>query len=781
MKAERISFGILFMIPGLLILCHSCQEKELENRITKSKISGYVQKGPFINGTSVQMFELSSSLDQTGNVFNTQIINNKGSFEINNVELESQFVEFSANGYYFNEVTGKISSSPLTLYALSDLTDISTVNINILTHLERDRVKYLVGKGINFSEAKDSAQKEILHVFNFQTENMAESEVLDISVNEEENAILLAISLILQGNRSAGELTELLANFNSDIREDGELTQTNILTSLRNSTIAEFDSIPKIRMNIEKRYNELGISATIPDFEKFINEFLKFTGLKPATSTQKATNITISGATLNGVVNANDINTEVIFEYGPTTQYGLAINALQSPVSGHLLKPVSAEISGLNPGQSYHFRIKAVNSLGTVYGDDSFFTTSGQRPTATTGIPTNLTTTSATLNGVVNANELSTTVVFEYGPDTGYGFTVSANPDIVTGNLETPVNADLNNLIPVIQYHYRIKAENQLGITYSEDQTFSIHGGAPKATTHYSLWNQSGTLILYGLVNPNYFPTTVTFEYGATTSYGKKIQPVQNLFTGNEDILLKAEIPGLSKDTVYHFRIAAENSLGKVYGQDLNTQNSSEPVDYDGNVYSTVKIGTQEWMAKNLMTTHFSDGLEIPMVSDDNIWSTTTNPAYCYYNNYEGYKDVYGPLYNWFAANDVRLCPGGWRVPSQQDFYKLAQFLDPNALFIYGTVSSFAGGLLKEAGSDHWHSPNIGASNSTGFTARGSGYRAYTSVFESFNDQADFWTTDTQDPSHAWQYFLPYQTSAIQRNEAFFNFGFSVRCMRDLE
>lgn len=781
MKSYRISFRMLIIIPWLLILCYSCQKKEIENKILKSKVSGYVQKGPFINGTSVQMFELNSSLDQTGNVFNTQIINNKGSFEINNVELASQFVEFSANGYYFNEVTGKISSSPLTLYALSDLTDISTVNINILTHLEKDRVKYLVGKGIGFSEAKDSAQKEILAIFDFHTANMAESEVLDISVNEEENAILLAISLILQGNRSAGELTELLANITSDIREDGELSQSTILTSLRNSTIIEFDSIPKIRINIEERYNELGIIATIPDFEKFINEFLEFTGSKPTTSTQEATNITTTGATLNGLVNANDLITDVTFEYGLTTEYGSTVTALQSPVSGHSLRLLTADISGLNPGTPYHFRIKAVNSLGTVYGVDSQFLTSGQRPTVMTEAASNLTLTGATLNGTVNANELNTTVLFEYGITTGYGSVVNANPYLVTSNSETTVSANLDDLSAGIQYHFRIKAENQLGITYGEDETFSILGGAPKATTHYSLWSQSGTLILYGLVNPNYFPTVVTFEYGATTSYGRKIQPVQNPFTGNEDILLKAEITSLSKDTVYHFRVVAENSLGKVYGQDLNTKYLIGLVDYDGNVYTTVKIGTQEWMAKNLMTTRFSDGTEIPLVTDDNLWSGTTNPAFCYYDNNEGYKDVYGPLYNWYTAKDVRLCPGGWRVPSQQDFYKLAQFLDANALFVYGTVSSFAGGLLKEADSDHWHSPNIGATNSTGFTARGSGYRAYSGGFEAFNDQADFWTTDTQDASHAWQYYLPYQSAAMQRNEAYFNFGFSVRCMRDLE
>jgi hypothetical protein len=318
------------------------------------------------------MYELNSSLNQTGKAFSTQITDNGGSFEINDVELSSQFVEFLASGYYFNEITGNISPSVLTLYALSDITDISTVNVNILTHLEKSRVEYLIGKGKDFSEAKDTAQKEILTIFGFPVQNMDNSEMLNISVNKEENAILLAISIILQGNRTTGDLTELLANFSNEIQQDGKLNDENIITQLKNST--EILDLPEIRFNLEKRYQDLGISATIPDFEKYINDFLSSVGSKPTVVTQPADNITSTTALLHGLVNANNLTTVVSFEYGTTNAYGNSLIAVESPVTGNANTQVQDTIPLLTHNTIYHFRVKAVNSIGTSYGNDLTFT-----------------------------------------------------------------------------------------------------------------------------------------------------------------------------------------------------------------------------------------------------------------------------------------------------------------------------------------------------------------------------------------------------------------------
>jgi hypothetical protein len=363
----------ILIITLILATLNSCQRTENENKIKKEKLSGYVQKGPYINGTTIQMYELNSSLNQTGKAFSTQITDNRGSFEIDDVALSSQFVEFLASGYYFNEITGNISPSVLSLYALSDITDISSVNVNVLTHLEKGRVEYLIGKGMVFSEAKDTAQKEVLAIFGFSSQNMDNSEMLDISANKEENAILLAISIILQSNRSTGDLTELLADISNDIQQDGKLNNEDILAQLRSST--EILDLPGIRFNLEKRYQDLGISATIPDFEKYINDFLSLVGSKPTVVTQPADNLTSTMALLHGLVNANNLSTVVSFEYGTTNAYGNSAPAVESPVTGNLNTQVQDTIPSLTKNTLYHFRVKAVNFIGTSYGSDLTFTT----------------------------------------------------------------------------------------------------------------------------------------------------------------------------------------------------------------------------------------------------------------------------------------------------------------------------------------------------------------------------------------------------------------------
>jgi hypothetical protein len=367
---------IRLLVVPLFYFTGSCSESKDQSDIrpiVKEKLSGYVQKGPYINGTTIQMYELNSSLVQTGKSFTTKIIDNRGSFEINNISLSSQYVEFSASGYYFNENKGDISPSELSLNALSDITDISTVNINILTHLERDRVEYLVETGTDFSQAKVTAQSELLAPFGFGNSNINNSENLNISENDEGNAILLAISVILQGDRSVGDLTELLANISTDLRPDG-IIDNNTITLLRNTAVGL--NYSSIRTNLEKRYADLDVSAAIPDFEKCIDDFINFTGQKPQVTVKGTAGISLSGAILTGSVHAYGMNTMVTFEYGTTTAYGNTVSAIQNPLSSNLPVNVSARIKDLLPETTYHFRIKAENEKGITYSDDVAFKTS---------------------------------------------------------------------------------------------------------------------------------------------------------------------------------------------------------------------------------------------------------------------------------------------------------------------------------------------------------------------------------------------------------------------
>ena len=278
------SFTVIFLFSLGFVILSSCEKENPDkpHPLSLEKLSGQVQKGPFLNGTSITIAELNSDMGQTGKNFSTQINDNRGSFELKQVDLSSQFVELKADGFYYNEVADESSSARLILYALSNLSDKSTLNVNLLSHLEKDRVYQLLDEAYSFTEAKARAQKELLQIFSIEMSGMAESELLDISRAGDEHAVLLAISVILQGYRSVAELSELLANINSDFREDGELNSESVGSELVNG--AMWLHLGEIRENLEARYRETGLEVELPDFEKYVDIFLVNTAFESSLS-----------------------------------------------------------------------------------------------------------------------------------------------------------------------------------------------------------------------------------------------------------------------------------------------------------------------------------------------------------------------------------------------------------------------------------------------------------------------------------------------------------------
>ena len=192
--------------------------------IALDQVSGVSQKGPFLSGSKVLVREMENgrTLTQTGNSFNGKILNDNGEFRINGRMLVSQYVMLEATGYYRNEVTGKNSNSELTLFAISDVNDRNTVNVNLLTHLEYERVVYLVTqKKMKVRAAKKQAQKEVFALFGIDASNFQNSEDLNIAGESEADAALLAFSVLLQGDRTESELSELLTKISTDMEEDG--------------------------------------------------------------------------------------------------------------------------------------------------------------------------------------------------------------------------------------------------------------------------------------------------------------------------------------------------------------------------------------------------------------------------------------------------------------------------------------------------------------------------------------------------------------------------------
>ena len=283
-------------------------------------------------------------------------------------------------------------------------------------------------------------------------------------------------------------------------------------------------------------------------------------------TTNPASNVTSSSATLNGTVNPNGLTTNVHFEYGTTTNYGSTTPS--HSYSGTATQNVSANITGLSAHTTYHFRIVGTSSGGTAYGSDRTFTTFNATgaPAVTTNPATNVASFSATLNGSVYPHGLTTAVYFQYGTTISYGHTTASQ--IKTGNAYQGVGASISGLSASTTYHFRIVATNSAGTTYGNDRIFTTLSptGPPVVMTNPATLTASFSATLNGSLDPHGLNTTVYFQYGTTSSYGLTT-PMQSK-AGNTYQNVAANISGLAASTTYHFRIVATNSTGTSYGSD---------------------------------------------------------------------------------------------------------------------------------------------------------------------------------------------------------------------
>lgn len=194
------------------------------------------------------------------------------------------------------------------------------------------------------------------------------------------------------------------------------------------------------------------------------------------------------------------------------------------------------------------------------------------------------------------------------------------------------------------------------------------------------------------------------------------------------------------------------------------------PMDGDGNIYDTIVIGTQTWLNSNLKTTKYNNGTPIPLVTENDKWSTSTTHAYCWYNNdIRMAKEIYGALYNWYAATK-NICPEGWHVPTLDDW---------NTLIDYLGGENVAGGKLKEAGSTHWIYPNNGATNESGFTACPGGERNRYGEYSGLGNTSIWWTSSPGYEIYGWRLFINNGRSNIVTTAFPKEVGFSIRCVKD--
>lgn len=227
-------------------------------------ITGKVEKGPFISGSSVTIDILNSGLRSTGKSYSSETTDNAGTFSLECKGADERYVELKANGYFFNEVHNTLSNGTLTLKALADLNNGSKVNINILTHIKSARTKNLVSSGIDFSSANKQAQKELLDAFGLSSAIKKDVTAISIADGTEEAAALIAVSSLILMERTEAELTEYLTSISSYFAECGTLSE-EVKDSIESDKKDLVKKLPDIASNITERYSSIGTPITVKE------------------------------------------------------------------------------------------------------------------------------------------------------------------------------------------------------------------------------------------------------------------------------------------------------------------------------------------------------------------------------------------------------------------------------------------------------------------------------------------------------------------------------------
>ena len=350
---------------------------------------------------------------------------------------------------------------------------------------------------------------------------------------------------------------------------------------------------------------------------------------------------------------------------------------------------------------------------------------------------------------------------------------------IQIGNVNTNVtHFDDFHLLPNTSYTYRVLSFNSVGnsLTYSNEVTFTTINPITTSAISYitSIEAASGGSITLE-VDGNVTARGIVWSTSPQPTISLPTKTSNGTGTGSFLSYLKNLLP----DTAYFVRAYATTALGTNYGNEITfstnkitfTQGTTL-TDIDGNVYSSVTNCSQTWMQKNLNVSHYRNGDIIPQVPFNSLASSKTG-AWCYYQNNTNLGTVYGKLYNWYAVNDSRgLAPQGWHIPSDIEFYALRNCL--------GNVDT-AGGKMKEIGTIRWEFPNVGADNSSGFTALPGGGSSSSYNYEIYKS------------SYFWSSFTEYSSSdvawglRILGSDTVFGYPlkvdrstfFSVRCIKD--
>ena len=682
--------------------------------VKNKSISGLSQKGPFVTGSTVKLYELDGkTFAQTGKSFSGKITSDDGKFSVSSVSLASQYALLEVTGYFRNEVTGEKSKGTITLNALTDLSDRKNVNVNLLTHLEYERVLHLIESGINFTAAKKQAEAEILNAFGINGE-FANSEDLDIFGKGDGNAALLAISVLMLGGTvyengirysykelSEAELTERLTKFATDIAKDGSWDDEKTKAIIAYNVMgADFFGGPRSQSVLDFSLRESRISmenwklgGVVPDFEKYVRNYWY-------------------------------------------TNYGIGNCDSQNEGKVELLKPSydGNDVWGICRNGSWkkatYLDVDLHNAKIPENPKDGDFWT-----------------------------ETETGNVYKYFQNEGvWVYAQFGEVELNIGGCTPKRNGEITNTDDGV---YFICKKNDHGCYTTQclkdsDDCYCLQSGYE--------WDVASEL------------EYDTYGMSCTSKdVGKIIDGVVSR-TGKYYCMANGWISLMSCWSWSNFwDVPKEARLNPeiTYGTIIDSR--------DENVYKTVKIGDQVWMAENL---NYADSTTTPSLKGRN---------WCYENK-AGNCSVVGRLYTWAAAIDSvalydggngvncgygqtclmpekvqGICPEGWHLPSSSEW---------QALFVAVGGQSTAGKILKSQ-TGWFNDCEVNSFDSFGFSVLPAGRKDYDGSYDYEREKAYFWSSTEDNSGHVYYLSFWHSDDYVSQNFAGKNNGFSIRCLKD--
>ena len=529
-------------------------------------------------------------------------------------------------------------------------------------------------------------------------------------------------------------------------------------------------------------------------------------GMALSFRTLPAVTPTLTTATISDITqNSAKCGGTIIYDGAALiTARGVCFNTTQNPTTsgsktsdGTGIGSFVSNLTGLSPATTYYIRAYATNSVGTNYGNQASFKTLPLLPTISTVIASSITSTSASSGGSISSDG-GADIIYR-----GICWSTSANPTVSITKTEDGTGigsfvSNLTGLSPATTYYIRAYATNSMGTAYGNELSFNTSASTPILMTQIVSFVTANSAKSGGIISSDGgFPITAKGLCWSLSSGPTVLDQKTNDGTGNSNF--NSVIIGLQINTIYYIRAYAINSIGIAYGKELTFRTYTGSVtDIDGNVYNTVKIGTQLWMAENLKSTRYADGSSIPLVNTRLTWASLTamSKAYCWSDDNMINKDLYGGLYTWAASTNGAVssntnpsgvqgaCPTDWHLPSNAEWTVLTDYLTNNGYGYQGSGNDIAKSM---SATTRWNIFSTAgtpgndqeSNNNSCFTALPGGYRDRDGTSCCIGVVCIWWSSTENRTFDAYFWKLKGYDSNVATDSFSMEEGYSVRCVRN--